>query len=245
MIDIKLGDCLTLFKDVPDNSIDTIVTSPPYNKSHFSKQQYSNQIWKGFNINYNTYEDNLSIEEYEEFCLNILKECYRVLKPNGSCFWSHKPVRHDNTIYHPLIIVQKSKFNLYQEIIWDRSTSPNIRNDLLMPSTERIYWLSKDGKPRCYRDQLESRFWGEVWKINIPKDKNHPAPYPQQLSDNCILLTTKENDMVLDPFMGSGTTAISCYMLNRNCIGFEIDSTYHELSLNNINRLRQSDEFWR
>ena len=103
-----------------DNSLDCIVTSPPYNKSFFCKQKYSNQTWKGFGIDYLTYDDNMPLEDYESWMVELINLCLLKLKPNGSFFFNHKPIRHNNQVYFPLEFILKSDAKVYQEIIWDR-----------------------------------------------------------------------------------------------------------------------------
>ena len=90
-------------------------------------------------------------------------------------------------------------------------------------------WLTKS-KPKVFKENLPKEYQSEVWTINPDRNSNHPAPFPQKLVENCILLTTEENDLVLDPFLGSGTSAIVSKKLNRGYIGIEIDPKYIELS---------------
>ena len=107
----------------------------------------------GFKIKYSTYSDDMPIEEYENWMIDFINMCLDKLKPNGSLFFNHKPIRHNNQVYFPLNFIQRSNAKIYQEIIWDRKNSPNIRNDVLVPCTERIYWLTKN-KPIVYRSQV-------------------------------------------------------------------------------------------
>ncbi len=164
----------------------------------------------------------------------FVNEGHRVLKPDGSIFFNHKPRRYKNRAYLPTDFLQHSYANLYQLIIWDRRNSPNIRNDVLVPCTEHIYWLCKD-KPKTFRNALDSSYIGEVWNIPPERQKKHPAPFPEQLVRNCILLATEENDIILDPFMGSGTTALVSQSLNRKWLGFEIDEKYAKIAKDRIN----------
>lgn len=229
-----LGDCLDKLKELDDNSIDLVVTSPPYNKKGLSgKKKVGNNIWNKFNIDYNEYGDDMKEEKYQLWMIDVLNELYRVIKPTGSIFFNHKPRRHDNKVILPSTFIEKTKLNLYQLIIWNRKNSPNIRKDVLLPNTEHIYWLSK-GKPSTYKENLEKQYNTEVWEISAEKQKEHPAPFPPQLVKNCINLTTIENDIVLDPFMGSGTTGEVCVHSNRNFIGIEMDEKYMEISKNRI-----------
>ena len=242
MIDIRQGDCLELMKDIPNESIDCIVTSPPYNKSFFSKQKKTNQIWSGFEIKYSTYSDDMPIEEYENWMIDFINMCLDKLKTNGSLFFNHKPIRHNNQVYFPLNFIQRSKAKIYQEIIWDRKNSPNIRNDVLVPCTERIYWLTKN-KPIVYRSQVDKDFISEVWRFSAKTCKDHPAPFPLELPTNCINLTTKPNDVILDPFMGIGTTGVAALNTNRSFIGYELDEKYFEIADRRLNKCIESTIF--
>ena len=222
------ADCLDVLATLPDNSIDAVVTSPPYNKKGLlGKKGKGNQVWDKHEITYNSYEDNLPEDTYQKWMVEVLDELWRVVKPNGSIFYNHKPRRHKNTAHLPFEFVSKSKAPLYQLIVWDRRNSPNLRNDHLVPTTEHLYWLRKD-KPKVFRQNLNREFVGEVWTIPPKKQNGHPAPFPEQLVNNCLLLSTEEGDVVLDPFMGSGTTGVAAQNLNRQFIGVEKDKIYYE-----------------
>jgi DNA modification methylase len=227
-------DCIEGMKELDDNSIDCIVTSPPYNKKGLlGNVKLGNQIWGKFNIDYDTYGDDMPEDEYQAWIVEVLNQCHRIIKSDGSIFFNHKPRRCKNRSYLPTDFIQHSDASLYQLIIWDRRNSPNIRNDILVPCTEHIYWLCKD-KPKVFRDAIDPDYKSEVWVITPEKQKKHPAPFPEQLVKNCIQLTTQENDVVLDPFMGSGTTAIVSENLNRKWIGFEVDKTYYNITQERI-----------
>ena len=223
-------DCIEGLKRMPDNSVDCIITSPPYNKKGLlGKIKPGNQIWGKFNIDYSSYDDNMPEDEYQCWQVELLNQCHRVLKSDGSIFYNHKPRRFKNRAYLPWDFIRLSDANLYQLIIWDRRNSPNIRNDVLVPSTEHIYWLCKD-KPKVFRDQVSLELRGEVWVIPPERQKLHPAPFPERLVEACMRLTTQEGDLVLDPFMGSGTTALVAERNNRRWMGFDIDEKYIDVS---------------
>ena len=228
-------DCIEGLKELDDNSVNCIVTSPPYNKKGLlGKTKLGNQIWGKFNIDYNTYGDDMPEEEYQSWMVALLNECHRVIKPDGSIFFNHKPRRYKNRSYLPTDFIQHSNAELYQLIIWDRRNSPNIRNDVLVPCTEHVYWLCKD-KPKVFRDSIQPEYKSEVWVITPERQKKHPAPFPEQLVRNCIQLTTEDGDLVVDPFMGSGTTAVVSQNLNRKWIGFDIDEKYVKITNDRLN----------
>jgi modification methylase len=102
MIDLRLGDCLDVMRDIPSDTISCIVTSPPYNKKGLiGKVKPGNQVWKKFNIDYDSYGDDLSEEDYFQWMINVLNEMKRIIKPDGSIFFNHKPRRHKNKVHLP------------------------------------------------------------------------------------------------------------------------------------------------
>ena len=232
---LLLGDALSAMSRMDDESVDCIITSPPYNKKGLlGSVSVGNQIWGKFNIDYNNYGDDMPEAEYQQWMIAFLQECHRLIKPDGSIFFNHKPRRHKNRCHLPTDFIFKSGVPLYQLIIWNRRSSPNIRNDVLVPCTEHIYWMCKE-KPKVYRKQLDKDYIGEVWVIPPGNQEHHPAPFPDQLVQNCIKLSTVEGDTVLDPFMGSGTTGVACRNTGRQFIGIELDSDYFQLATTQIN----------
>ncbi len=216
-------DVLEGLKTLNDNSVDTIVTSPPYNKYGLSKFSHRK-------IKYNQYDDNMDENDYQKWQIDILDECHRVLKPGGSMFYNHKNRRVDCREHIPQEWITKSNLNLYQTIIWNRNQSPSIFNTFLLPTYEYIFWMTKNQKtPKVYRSRLDSI--KDIWNITPSRSKLHPATFPTKLVENCILLTTNEDDLVLDPFAGIGTTQKVAKSLNREFIGFEISSEYIKNSL--------------
>tara|TARA_Y100000592_G_C5476161_1_gene322376 strand:- start:2061 stop:2795 length:735 start_codon:yes stop_codon:yes gene_type:complete len=232
-------DCLSYLRDLDDNSINCIVTSPPYNKAGITgkgKSKIGNQIWSKFNIDYESYGDNMPEQEYQAWMIELLNEMTRVITSDGSIFFNHKPRRFKNRVYLPTEFIHQSQANLYQLIIWDRRNSPNIRGDILVPCTEHVYWLCKE-KPKSFRKNINQNYRGEVWTIPAKKQEGHPAPFPEQLVENCILLATESGDLVCDPFMGGGTTAVVSERLNRKWCGSELDPHYVKITMK---RLKES-----
>ena len=188
-------------------------------------------------MQYKVVDNYLTEEEYSNWMVEILNEMMRIIKPDGSIFFNHKPRRHKNKVYLPTDFISKSDLSLYQLIIWNRLSSPNIRKDVLLPCTEHIYWLVKS-KPKTYKENIDSKYQSEVWTINPDKGNKHPAPFPEKLVENCVLLTSLENDLVLDPFLGSGTTAVVSKKLKRNFIGMELDSNYLDITRSRLENVK-------
>ena len=223
------GDCLTELKKIDDNRIDCIITSPPYNlKALRGNIKQNNHTNKSVNIDYDNYNDDMDEDEYKKWQIDVLNECFRIIKPTGSIFYNHKIRRWNKILHHPWDFLSQSNAKLYQQIIWDRGNSSNVRKEYLLPTTELIFWFRKEN-PQVFKDNAIHK--SEVWRIKPTINKIHPASYPEELVKNCILLTTLPGDTVLDPFNGSGTTGIAAQILNREYIGIEISKDYCELTL--------------
>lgn len=226
MENIKLiqGDCLDVMSKIPDGSIDLIVTSPPYNIGNMKSNM----------IKYGTYAgNNMKENEYQAWQIEFLNECYRVLKDSGSMFYNHKVRIKKGVALHPLEFILKSNFILKQEIVWDMGKSANCDKIRFFPFSERIYWLVKSPKTKLYNvDNLS-----DVWRC-VPthkrKETGHIAVMPEEIVSN--ILNNIDGDIVLDPFMGSGTTGVVCRELNRKLIGIEIDENYFNIAKERIDK---------
>lgn len=234
--EIYCTDVLDGLRNLDSNSIDVIITSPPYNKKGLNKaKNRDNQKWKS-TIDYGGDEnvDNMPEDLYEEWQIEILNECYRVLKEDGSMFYNHKNriwTGHGEII-SPYKWLFKTPFKIRQELIWDRHSTSNIAKCRYLPTTELIFWLSKSARPRFERDR-DTIFKKEVWDFNFQINTEHPAPFPIELPDNILhCIPKEENDklLVLDPFMGSGTVAVSAIKNGFDYIGFEKFQEYVDMA---------------
>ncbi len=217
------GDCLEVIKSIPDNSIDCVVTSPPYNK----RNAPGGESW-GHTIHYGIYNDNMPELLYQEWQKSVVKELVRVIKPTGSIFYNHKPRQVDYNVILPTQWL--SGFNIRQIIIWRRVGDPNISPICFLRNTEWIIWIRKE-KPKFNPEMFNK---GEVWNITQTYGNDHPAPFPLEIPSRCILATTSKGDTVLDPYMGSGTTAIACRKTGRNFIGIDINPEYIKMAQQNL-----------
>lgn len=226
-------DVLEGLKLLPDNSIDLIITSPPYNKAGLNgklkrskSQKWNETIDYAGDVN----ADCRPEPEYQQWQIEVLNECYRVLKEDGSMFYNHKNRIHDGEISTPYDWIRKTKFKVRQEIVWDRGSTPNVWKSRYMPTTERVYWLTKSKLPRFDR-KVDTTFKTEVWYIPPKRNTQHPAPFPIELIDNIIPnIAQGEKIIVLDPFIGSGTVAISAIKNGCDYIGFELYQEYVDMA---------------
>lgn len=163
---------------------------------------------------------------YWDWQNSLFDEFYRILKPTGSLFYNHKIRRYEGKAHHPISELN-NKMTFYQQITWDRGASVDNNINYLQPSTELLLWYVKDS-PKVFKEKAVCR--NEVWQIPAENNNNHPAPFPVKLAANAIVLTTEKEDVIYDPFMGSGNTAIASHKNKRNWIGSEISQEYVELA---------------
>ena len=233
-------DVLDGLKHLDDNSIDLIITSPPYNKAGFNgiNKKKTNDIWnKTIDYDNDIMNDCMPENEYQDWQVNILNECFRVLKPDGSMFYNHKLRVKNNVASFPLEWIKRSKFIFRQLITWDKRYSPNLDKCRYYPVSEYIFWLIKNAKNPKFKNINNIT---DVWSFPPSKDRTHPAPFPVSLPDNIIPSVKNASDdtiTVLDPFMGTGTVAISAIKNSCNYIGFEKSKNYYDICINNIKKM--------
>ncbi len=218
---ILQGDTFEILQTLPNEFVDLCVTSPPYNK----------RITKGSSksimapIKYDCIDDNLPEEEYQESQVNVIDQLYRVTKPGGSLFYNHK-VRHlKGILYHPMEWLTKTKWHMRQEIIWDRGGPVEVGGYRFYQVDERIYWLYKPFNDNVIGQKLLSKHarCSSIWKFSPDKKNSHPAPFPLELPLRSILSILDESPgVILDPYMGSGTTAVASKLLNKEYLGIEL-----------------------
>ena len=216
MIDLYSGDCLDLFKKINDNSIDVIITSPPY--EDVTGCGYTNKN-----------KDVLFLKLYSEFLDKIFQEYKRVLKDNGQLFFNIKSKTLKKRLLTPHWIEFTDGFqslNFKSYIIWKYAGSFDSTKSRFHLDYEIIYHLSKGDNiylnENCgIHDPLSS-----VWYVphNIKSDERvHPTQMPEALVDRILTVVSKPDDTVLDNFMGSGTTGVVCKKKQLNFIGIELN----------------------
>lgn len=240
-------DVLEGIKQLDDESIDIIITSPPYNKGGLNGKCNKGTKWNktidyggDFNI------DNKPEDEYQEWQLEILKECYRVLKKDGLMFYNHKNriVRGKGYIISPYTWLLKSPFLIRQEIIWNRKSGPNQEQSRYIPSYENIYVLAKQ-KDTLFKRNKDVEYKTDIWTINPDRHNDHPAPFPIDIPRNILncLNEEKVKDRVItvfDPFNGSGTTGVAAVEKGFNYIGFDIIDEYLQETERKITKMVQT-----
>ena len=228
------GDTLNVLNKIDDDVINVGVTSPPYNKQEKQKG------WLVKNVVYDTYRDALPEPEYQQNQVNVLNEIYRVTAPSGSFFYNHK-IRWDRgNMYHPMDWLRKTEWTVKQEIIWDRVIAANIRGWRFWQVEERIYWLykpignSRIGKELKSCDAKLTSIWRGVPENG--KKNPHPAPFPLWLPARVIIsiLGRETQGIVLDPYIGSGTTAVAAKLLGHKYIGIDSSEAYMQMTYDRL-----------
>lgn len=231
---IICGDCLEIMKHMPDKCVDLVFTSPPYNLVKEGSAEYCNKATSNRQGQYDIwYDDEMPEGEYQKWQKSCIDEMVRICK--GSVFYNHK-VRYAyarrGTYYHPMHWVYG--YEIRAEIIWDRCGAIPTKCPIFNNQDERIYQIGK-------AKQWNGGTYSTIWKI--PPDKNpkgHPCSFPIKLPSIAINTTTAKDDIVFDPFMGSGTTAMAAKQLNRNYIGIEINPEYCEIAKKRLLNTQES-----
>ncbi|MGC8964308.1 MAG: DNA-methyltransferase [Brevinematia bacterium] len=230
------GDCLEVMRKIPDNSVDVTFADPPFNLKK----------------RYNSYYDKQEVEQYLSWCKEWLKEMVRITKPTGSIFVHNIPKW---LIYFGSYLNEIAIFRHW--IAWDAMGSP--LGKTLLPNHYGILYYVKSDQFKFYdirmlhkrcrnchyvlqdyggkKDQMHpfgplvSDVWTDIHRIRHKKRRDeHPCQLPIHLLERLLLMSTDEGDIVLDPFIGTGTTAIAAKKLGRKFIGIDIDPKYVEIT---------------
>ena len=235
MIDINRiynENCLDTLKRIPDNFINLVITSPPYNMNlRIRNGKYcSRQIVKEFSTKYEGFDDNMPIEEYYAFHLKVLRE---LLRTSGLIFYNIQIVTGSKRAIFK-IIGELSDY-LKDIIVWDKGyAQPAMAERVLNRRTELI--LVFDAKNAISRQFEQVNFnrgtLDDIWQIKRGRKitDTHSAVFPEELVKTIIDNFSSEGDLVYDPFMGTGTTAYVAKALGRNFLGSELTEKYFEIA---------------
>ncbi|MDR0991427.1 MAG: site-specific DNA-methyltransferase [Ruminococcus sp.] len=231
-IEIIHGNCLDIMKSLESDSVDLVVTDPPYNLQK----------------NYGNESDNKTRDEYIEFTRKWVSEAKRLLKPTGTMY-VFMGVRYISYLYE--ILEQELNLEFNSWITWyytqgigkTKGFSPR-HDDILMFSKTNDFKFNLDNvrvPQKYYRsvNNMRGANPGNVWEFSHihycqSNRQNHPTQKPEALYERMILASSDEDDMVLDPFAGSGTALRVCQQLNRNCIGIEVNEEYVQMTKNRL-----------
>ncbi len=214
-------DCMQGLKNLK-TKVNCIVTSPPYNiGGDFHTFVNGKRVTYGA---YAEYNDKMPEEVYQQWQVDVLNACYDVLEDDGVMFYNHKNRIVNGSVISPFEWIPKSKFNINQVIVMNLKSTANVDKRRFFPVHELIFVLTKQKGLKLNNSSCLTDVW-EAKKVPR-KVSGHPATFHVDIPKRCIEASTKEGDIVLDIFMGSGTTALASKELNRNFIGFEITQEY-------------------
>jgi modification methylase len=241
---LYLGDCMEIIPTL--DPVDAVITSPPYNLGntsgggfpakkigHYTAEAKMTSRggqgkWSrasaadGLGNGYASYDDAMPHDAYVAWQHSLISALYERLTDAGAIFYNHKPRVLNGCLVTPLVYIPPG-LPIRQVIIWARAGGINFSPSFYVPTHE---WVVLIAKPDFrLRDKSASGI-GDVWYIPQEANDKHPAPYPLKLPLN--ILQTNTAKVVLDPFMGSGTTAIACIKTGRDFVGIEIDEGYFE-----------------
>jgi len=254
-------NCLEGMKLLPKNSVDLIIADPPYNLSKGGKWKWDNSVvLEGMGGNWNKVMedwDDMSLSDYFQFTRQWLSDAQRILKPTGS-MWIFGT-------YHNIGIINVScqliDVEIINEVVWyKRNAFPNLSGRRLTASHETILWCNKGGKKREYYFdydysksgifesdllKVDGKQMRTVWDIPNNKEKSelvhgkHPTQKPLKILKRMVQLASKEGDVVLTPFAGSGSECVAAKMTGRNYIGFEVNDEYCQLAEARLSAVRR------
>lgn len=237
---IITGDALELLRTLPDESVPMFFFSPPYNlglqpNGKQSTKDTRRSKWKANDLvnGYANHGDNMEWDKYTKWQQEILGECWRALMPNGAIYYNHKPRQYAEGVILPLVYA-KPQMILRQIVLWARSGGINFNPAFYMPTAE---WITIWAKPAFRLKNNAASGVGDVWYVPQESNTWHPAPFPIKLAT--MALETVMPSLVVDPFMGSGTTAKAAVKLGIDYIGFELSPTYAERARKEIAIIEQ------
>ncbi|MBN1365890.1 MAG: site-specific DNA-methyltransferase [Syntrophaceae bacterium] len=234
------ASCLNVMDSIPANSIDMIFADPPY---FLSNGGMSCHAGRRVSVNKGDWDKSKGIEETHKFNLEWLRRCQNILTKDGTIWVSGT----SHVIYSIGFATQQLGFKILNDIAWYKiNPPPNLSCRYFTHGTETIIWAAKNKESRHYfnyplmRKMNNNKQMQSLWSITAPKPEEkiygkHPTQKPVALLERIILASTKEHDIVLDPFTGSSTTGVAAYRLGRYFIGIDNNKEYLNLSTKRLN----------
>ena len=243
------GDALDLLSKIPDESVDCVWTDPPYMLSNDGITCVAGRM---VSVNKGDWDKSQGLEADHQFNLQWTNECHRVLKPTGT-IWVSGTLHVYPSVGMALL---QNGFRLLNDIIWLKpNPPPNLGRRTFTHSTEVVLWASKAPKGSRHKytfnyDEMRRENGGKqmktVWEFTSAKAPEkrygkHPTQKPLALIDRCLRASTNQDDVVLDPFAGSGSTGVATLGLGRTFVGIELDESFVELSIKRLSEISGSD----
>lgn len=235
-------DCFNILPKIQENSVDCIITDPPY---FLSNNGITCKSGKMVSVNKGRWDKRKGFDEVYNFNLGWIEESYRILKEGGT-LWVSGTYHNIYTIGS--IIDSIEDFRILNNITWVKpSPPPNLSCRFFTHSTETVLWIRKGKKSKhtfdydLMKKTNNGKQMKDVWTIGRPKKiekefGKHPTQKPEEIIERMILSSTKENDLILDMFNGVGTTGVVSVRNNRKYIGIELEKDYFNISKKRITK---------
>jgi len=212
-------------------AVDLIVTSPPYNQKIDGFKPSGMHKEHGWvkKVGSLAYADSLPEREYQDQQSSMLHLWHEVMRDGGSIFYNHKNRYRDKRVVSPMEWLP-GPFVWRQEIIWRRPGSVTQNARMFLPCDERIFWLYK-GDDFTFNDDTEIKTWSSVWDIAPKANLTHAVAYPLEIPERCTRAASMPDDLVFDPYCGSGTTIIAAEKTGRCGAGIEMNPAYVDVTV--------------
>ena len=238
---IICGDVVKTMGQIPNNLVDLVITSPPYNIRNSTGNGLKNSRsgkWAnaGLQKGYSHYDDCMPHDKYVKWQRDCLREMMRIIPEHGAIFYNHKWRVQGGLLQDRQDII--SGFPVRQIIIWKRKGGFNFNPGYFLPTYEVIYLIAKPE----FKLIPKANAYGDIWEFTQEMNNEHPAAFPVDLIDRIVSATDAK--VILDPFMGSGTTAISALNLKRDYIGIDISPEYCEMARKRIKNHSPGSNFF-
>lgn len=249
------GDCFEILKNIPENTFDMIFADPPYMLSNGGITCHSGKM---VSVNKGKWDKSNGISEDFNFHKKWLELCKRVLKPNGT-LWVSGTYHSIYACGYAMLLLD---YHILNDIAWFKpNASPNLSCKYFTASHESLIWARKDKKAKHYfnYDAMKNGDFPKdfikkphtqmrsVWAISTPQSNEkyygkHPTQKPLALLERIISASTQQGELILDPFMGSGTTGVAAIKLNRRFVGIDIEQPYVELAEKRISAMLKKNK---
>ncbi len=242
-IRVYQGNCLELLDSIadryPQGCFDMIFADPPYFLSNGGITCHAGKMVK---VDKGGWDQSQGPELNHEFNREWLRRCQRVLKQNGTIWITGT----HHVIFSIGYAMQQLGYKMLNDLVWQKpNPPPNLSCRYFTHATETVLWAAKNSASKHYfnydlmREINDGKQMKTVWTFTAPGREQktfgkHPTQKPLALIERCLLAATPENALVLDPFLGSGTTAIACLRQHRHCVGIELDPAFIQLAIERI-----------
>jgi len=246
---IYQDDCIhfmdTMLEKFQDGIFDMIFADPPYFLSNGGITCHAGKMTK---VDKGEWDRSRGVEQNHDFNIAWLSRCQKLLKPNGTIWVSGT----HHVIYSVGFAMQQLGMKILNDITWEKpNPPPNLSCRYFTHSTETIIWSGKNNKCKhtfnyeIVKQMSGGRQMKTVWRIPSPGKEEklfgkHPTQKPLKLLERIILASTNEYDLIFDPFLGSGTTAVAALKLKRKFVGCELEKSFVELAIKRIKQILQS-----